>query len=158
MKDESMESTLICPKCDTEYLSHITLCADCQVELVEDSTDGAEIKFSNDNAVVIAKGAFDSLKSLIALLEEERIPHSLNHLDYEPNTQLSPVSEFGLLVQQEDSEKVIKIVEERVHSEFPELVNAQTQLDSGQCPACGAEVGDATICPECELPLIIEES
>ena len=153
-----MEVTRICPKCDTEYLSHVTLCVDCQIELIDYSSDDKQYSFDTKKSVVIAKGSFDSLKPLITILEGERIPHSLDHLDYEPNTELSPVSEFGLLVLQEDSEKVIEIVEERVHSEFPELYDAQTQLDSGKCPACGVEVGNSTVCPECELPLIIEEN
>lgn len=157
MKDEIMELTRVCPKCETEYLSHITLCADCQVELSENSTEGKCDEFDTENAVPIAKGSFDSLKPLISLLEQEKIQHSLEHLDYEPNTELTPVSEFGLLVQQEDSEKVLKIAEARVHSEFPELYDAQTLLDSGNCPACGAKVGDSAVCPDCGLPLIIEE-
>jgi predicted amidophosphoribosyltransferase len=43
------------------------------------------------------------------------------------------------------------------YEEFPEFEQADRSIEAGLCPACGYKITDEKICPECELPLIIED-
>lgn len=153
-----MEETRICPSCGAEYYSHITHCADCNIDLTaeyHEEVDPGEI--IPGEAVVAAKGPIMNLKPLIGLLESGKIAHQVKVIDGERTVELTPGTEFGIYIKPEDAEKVLKLVTSMSHQEFPELGDAENQLEAGQCPACGAETSGEKECPDCGLPLWIED-
>ena len=60
-------------------------------------------------------------------------------------------------IRESDFDKFHEIIENLKYEEFPEFEEADRSIEAGLCPACGYKITDEKICPECELPLIIEE-
>lgn len=149
-----------CPKCGAEYNANISTCADCNIPL--DDKPGEPIidglKLADDaKAVPVAKGPAGTITSLVNLLIEFNIPYRIDeetgHL--ESTSELS--LEMQLMVRESDFDNFHEILENLKYEEFPEFAQADRSIEAGLCPACGYKVTDEKVCPECELPLIIEE-
>jgi hypothetical protein len=149
-----------CPKCGTEYNANISTCADCLIPLDEQFTepliDGLQLP-SDAKAVPIAKGPAGTITSLVNVLIEFNIPYRID----EESGRLESTSELSLemqlMVRESDFDKFHEIIENLKYEEFPEFEEADRSIEAGLCPACGYKITDEKICPECELPLIIEE-
>ena len=149
-----------CPKCGAEYNANISTCADCLIpldeKLLEPLIEGLKLP-SDAKAVPIAKGAAGTITSLVNVLIEFNIPYRIDeetgHL--ESTSELS--LEMQLMVRESDFDKLHEIIENLKYEEFPEFEQADRSIEAGLCPACGYKITDEKICPECELPLIIED-
>ncbi|MBT3250983.1 MAG: hypothetical protein HN729_00645 [Candidatus Marinimicrobia bacterium] len=149
-----------CPKCGAEYNANISTCADCLIpldeKLIEPLIEG--LKLPNDaKAVPIARGPAGTITSLVNILVEFNIPYRIDeetgHM--ESTSELS--LEMQLMVRESDFDKFHEIIENLKYEEFPEFEQADRSIEAGLCPACGYKITDEKICPECELPLIIED-
>ncbi|NOZ08778.1 MAG: hypothetical protein GXO91_07895 [FCB group bacterium] len=153
-----MENEKICPVCKAQYYAHVSRCCDCDVDLVDQlPEDGPARDLDPEKTMAIATGTVANLKKLIALIEEARIPHRVRPIDGESTLELTPGTLFGIFIDPEDAETVAEIVRSQTLAEYPEIEKAREQLEAGICPACGFEAGEEQTCPECGLPLIIEE-
>ncbi len=152
-----MTDTHHCPKCGVEYYAHIKICPDCQIPIDQPLEEPVRREITREEAVSIATGPVSTLKNLETLLEDHNIAHLVELVESGRQIDLTPSAEFGVFIHPDDVERVAGLMREEVHEEFPELEKADQALDSGKCPACGAETGGAKICPECELPLWFEE-
>ena len=156
-----MEKIKICPNCRDEYQYHINICADCGIDLIEFSEIDKHQQLSEeldpDKSVLVAKGPINSLKRLISIIENARICHEIQLLKRELHSELTPISEFGIFVHEDNTEQFYNIVQTTSEKEFPELMESQKKLEEGKCPACGAGIQNEKVCPECELPLWFEE-
>ena len=149
-----------CPKCGAEYNANISTCADCLIpldeKLIEPLIEG--LKLLNDvKAVPIVRGPAGTITSLVNILVEFNIPYRIDEeIGYmESTSELS--LEMQLMVRESDFDKFHEIIENLKYEEFPEFEQADRSIEAGLCPACGYKITDEKICPECELPLIIED-
>jgi len=153
----NMEETKICPECGVEYYAHITECVDCRIKLTTEIEQTDQEKAEDTElSTLIARGPVANLKPLVDLIAGEGINHKVELLEPELNIELTPGSEFGVFTKPEDTDKVAELVRMAATDEFPELKQADEQLESGKCPACGADVNDNRECPDCGLPLWFE--
>lgn len=78
-----------CPQCETEYLDHATVCADCSCELVTEEElaahkveDGeAMIHVGGDLVRLCAVGDQVEAEGLLDMLRRERVPAHLHTFD-----------------------------------------------------------------------------
>ncbi len=153
-----MENEKICPSCGAQYYAHITHCSDCNVALVDQLPDiEPERDFDPEKAIVIATGTVANLKKLIVMIEEAGVPHRVRPIDGESTLELTPGTLFGIYIDPDDADAIADLVRKQTMAEYPEIEKAREQLEAGICPACGFEAGEAKTCPECGLPLLIEE-
>ena len=149
-----------CPKCGAEYREDILICADCNINITMNYTESETTDLligPEEEAVAVTSGSAHSIAPLVTVLKENQIPYRIDESasTSEGITELS--SEMHLMVREKDFERLHNTLENIKYTEFPELKQADQSLAEGLCPACGCKVMDEKICPECELPLVIEE-
>mgnify|MGYP002629646791 CR=1 FL=1 len=148
-----------CPTCGAEYRADIEVCVDCNTSLIQDasgSTDETN-QFPEDATLIsVAMGSVKNIQPLVKLLEENDLKFRID-LSKHITEGMSPNSDFHLMLDEKDVPRFNQLIEEYKYKEFPELSAADELMEAGCCPACGTKVGDETVCPECELPLVIIE-
>ena len=152
-----MSDAKICPGCKAEYEAHVKVCPDCQLNLVSEILEEQDVpRVDPEKSVIIAKGPIHTLTELVGLLDNRKIPHTVDPVQKGLDIELTHGTEFGVYVDPDRVDEVGELLKDQVHEEFPELDAADEQLEAGKCPACGAVTGDAKVCPECELPLWVD--
>ena len=165
-----------CPICHAEFREGITVCADCDIELV-DSLEKVRPKMDEESMaaylgekelVVIASAGLERLKPLKNLLCENAIANIIVKQSASCiGGGCAPTLELAVAV--EDIERAYTAI----HSEFKDLVatvssderdlvrvDRSIDLDGGEmkCPACDCAIpagGDE--CPECGLYIGVPE-
>lgn len=147
------EDVKLCPECGAEYFAHVNECRGCGVELKhpEEIEKQGFVPESNPDAqlVCIDMGSYH---------KEAELAGVLKGLGVEEAQVLKAGSGggcssdgYGLFVPQDVAEKSARAVEEYWLKLHPEIKEAEDQMAEGRCPACGAECGSYTECPECGL-------
>ena len=150
----------ICPKCGTEYQAEVVMCADCQIPFNEDCLEADENQLilpADAEVVPVARGAAAAITSIVGILIDHNIPYRIDSASTEMAGSSEMVGEMVLVVQESEFDNFHEILDRLKFEEFPELKDADESLIAGLCPACNAETGDENICPDCGLPLIIDE-
>jgi uncharacterized OB-fold protein len=158
-----MNPNRICPRCATEYLPHIEKCADCGAVLLLHEEYGKaqeEKKRTGEKTVedraVVREGDLDWLSELRTVLIDAGIPSAI-HSDSGCGKSCCG-DKCRLVVSPADLERAQERIEEYFMEVNPELRVSNELLREGKCPACGSPAGaDARDCPDCGLPLIVEE-
>ncbi|MFQ6610363.1 MAG: hypothetical protein ACE5D7_06120 [Fidelibacterota bacterium] len=153
-----MSEVNICSSCGCEYRPDIDFCMDCNMPLGTTNDDSKKTQQLMDESklIAVATGSVKNIRPLVDILEENQFLYKIQ-LSETITEAPHPDSDFLVMIEEKDVPRFNELVENFKYQEFPELSVAKDLMDSGCCPACGAKVGDETICPECELPLIIVE-
>jgi hypothetical protein len=158
-----MSEIKICPKCLTEYFSHIEYCADCGALLISPEENkmvqeekkrcaGKEL----EDRVVVRVGSLKWIDELFNVLIDSGIPCFVSADDGCKKGGCGGT--YRLLVSPEDAEKASERIEDYCMEVHPEIKASRELITQGKCPACGCLVGsDAVECPECGLTLLIIE-
>lgn len=161
---------MYCPKCRSEFRDGIAYCANCDVDLVEETPD--EDPFSSPDKMAalladadleaVAVGQYVNLKEHQANLAKERIPTIIAP---EEGEEIQPGlhARLYLLAAADDTDRV----REYYRARFERGIETEgLMLDRGEpkvspedleasilpCPACGEPVPPtAAECPECGL-------
>ena len=141
-----------------EYRPEIDFCMDCNLPLdpVNISSNETQQMIDESNLIAVATGSVKNIRPLVDILEENQFLYKIQ-LSKNITETPHPDSDFLVMIEEKEVSRFNQLVENFKFQEFPELSIAKELMDSGCCPACGAKVGDETICPECELPLVIIE-
>ncbi|MCK5229187.1 MAG: hypothetical protein KAR13_02915 [Desulfobulbaceae bacterium] len=162
-----------CPKCGDEYLSHIEMCAACEITLItgseklEQENARQELLESRqgqittkDKLVTIQGGPLPNMKHFEKLLASARIGTLMVGEGKSCKGGCCP-STFRLLVREEDAYDAMEILNQD-HDKTTALEQHDTNLDDAifnpnaaetTCPACGhtfTATSDMT-CPDCGL-------
>ena len=114
---------MICPKCKTEYREGFYRCADCDINLVEESQDTQDSFEASDSLELVpALETKDSsfLSDVVALIEEQNIPYLLQSgtaigLESDSNDQV--LEWRAALYAFPNSLEAIKSILEKVHED-----------------------------------------
>lgn len=162
-----------CPKCGDEYLSHIEMCATCEITLItgrekfeqekitQQQIESRQGEITNeDNLVAIQGGPLSNMKHFEKLLKAAKIG-TLTAGDGKSCGGGSCPSNFRLLVRQEDAYDAMEILN-MDYDKATALGQHDTSLNDAvfnpraaetTCPACGhgfRPTSDMT-CPNCGL-------
>ena len=158
-----MKLNKICPDCGAEYLPQIEKCSDCGTALLFPSELGKAqeekerlMEKAVEKEAVVREGDLDWLSELRTVLIDAGIPSTV-HCD--PGCKKDcHGDQCRLVVSPEDLERAQASIEEYFMEINPELRASNELIREGKCPACGHPVGqNDRECPDCGLPLIIDE-
>jgi predicted amidophosphoribosyltransferase len=162
-----------CPRCDDEYRSDMSVCADCGVALVSGrekiaGEEGAALKkeprsmelSADDDLVNIRKGPLLEMKKMQQLLASEQIP-SLIAGEKSGNCGKGCCGvELYLQIKRDDGDLALAVLARDFHRstalDHHDLTHVESVYDQGVsktvCPACGCRFStNNTTCPDCGL-------
>jgi hypothetical protein len=150
----------ICPECDAEFFAHISECNGCHVALVspcapdlpEATTipEPEDFELTEDNLRIISieQGDIAKIDELHRALKARNIPSQVIVAKQSCN------GGFILQVPEYNVKNAFAAIDDYWQKVHPELKEAATREDSGQCPACGFELNSSPeSCPDCGLSL-----
>ncbi|MDA8106030.1 MAG: hypothetical protein M0Z71_11710 [Nitrospiraceae bacterium] len=158
-----MKLNKICPDCGAEYVPNIEKCSDCGTALLFPSELGKAqeekerlMEKAVEKEAVVREGDLDWLSELRTVLIDAGIPSTV-HCD--PGCKKGcHGDQCRLVVSPEDLERAQASIEDYFMEINPELRASNELIREGKCPACGHTVGqNDRECPDCGLPLIIDE-
>ncbi len=162
-----------CPKCNDEYLAHVTTCAACNVPLISGKAKVAvQQERSNflasrkgeltpdDDIVAIHQGKLPDVKHVQGLLKRENIGSLVAGDEQSCGKGCCGGGSVMLQVRRDDAQAAMLILQkEHIRTtglSGTDLTHAEAifNADAAQavCPACGASFStENPICPECGL-------
>src|SRR5262245_57378519 len=141
----------VCPDCGEEFRPEIVRCSDCGAMLIDrwEEEDGAagegeperrapeilpNVRIPADYAPVATAPSAAEIEPLAHRLGAAGIAFAVN----------GSVQQFTLLVPEQELERALSVLG---------AGDAPAEEAGAPCPACGADVGGASECPECGLAL-----
>lgn len=159
----STEKIKLCPKCESEYYAHISVCADCGISLVMSEEIEKERNKKSDipaplheELVTIREEGKEGIRELSDLLSRNGI---FCKIVLAPGCSTGKCGcRYLLLIPKKDVPAAHECIEEFYTQKYPEIKTSQEWESQGRCPACGYCVGpDTRECPDCGLLFIIEK-
>jgi len=149
-----MDDVKLCPRCDAEYYAHVTICAACEIELVEPGKLSQAKQALPDAAgelVCVVDGPRDRVLELSAALKKAGF--AAQHLKVpDANGGCSTDKGYGVFVPKTQAQAALRRVHDMWQELHPEMIAAQDRMNAGLCPACGTALhADNPACPDCGL-------
>ncbi len=157
------ENVKICPKCESEYYAHISLCADRGILLIMPEEVEKERKKKpdipashHDELVTIREEGRESVRELSDLLLRKGL---FSKIVLAPGCSTGKCGcRYLLLTTKGNALAAHNCIEEFHTQKYPEIKASQDWESQGRCPACGYSIrADTKECPDCGLLLIIEK-
>lgn len=147
----------ICPECGAEYYAHVDMCRGCDVALVfpGQAPQKRAADAGDSPLVCIEESSPERLGELIGALMAVGIEGKVLKMTAKGGCGGGGT---GLFVPEALAKEAVTAIDEYWLNKHPELKEMEDMLNSGQCPACGADIkvttsGFVQECPDCGLNL-----
>lgn len=151
-----MSDVKVCPQCDAEYFAHVTSCAHCNIELVAPEMKSAAKmhlpKPDGQLVCILEDGSFERVKDLATRLAHEGV----GAIALKMSDESCAHDQYGIFVPENHAPLALEKFPAMIRKLYPELAVAEELMNSGHCPACGANLKEvwSNTCPDCGLTLI----
>lgn len=146
----------MCPRCESEYMHTASVCAHCDVELVDSGAwvraPVQELPAASELALVRAAG-MGWVLGLSERLVEAEIPHRVEPLEARDDRGETSAGPYGVYVREGDLAFARRIDAAHLAHEIPEAEVADAgSFGEDACPACGEAISERDAeCGACGL-------
>ena len=154
---------MYCPGCRAEFVNTVTMCANCNIKLVEnlpeveDFNDVEQVakKLQGKELIPIAVGSYQELKEVQQILAESGIMSLLSN-DENELVFNAALSRYFILIDAEKRESTLQTLNDKWQENLLNegLIEHIEMPDIDICPACETQIDDGlSECPDCGLVL-----